>query len=247
MVYTRLIGSRSSDKPLFALLIDPDRTDGIRLDTTLKAARAAGVDLLLVGSSILLEKGAEETVNAIKSVCDIPVVLFPGSNLQLTPHADALLFLSLISGRNPDLLIGQHVQAAPIVRRLGIETIPTGYLLIDSGHPTAATYMSQSAPIPHDKDDIAAATAMAGELLGLKAIYLDAGSGARHPVRASMIRKVRASVGVPIIVGGGIRTPEHVAAACAGGADVVVVGNSVEQETDVLFDLVAATRMAARS
>lgn len=238
--------SRTEGRPLFALLIDPDRHVESSLRSVADAAGAAGVDILLVGSSILLEKGTAETTRLLKSCCDLPVVLFPGNSMQVTEEADALLFLSLISGRNPDLLIGQHVQAAPSIRRSGIETIPTGYMLIDSGTPTSASYMSQSAPIPHDKDDIAAATAMAGELLGMKAIYLDAGSGARYAVRKTMISKVRSSVKAPLIVGGGIRTPDQVATAIAAGADVVVVGNSVEQDPESLFELAAPVKSTCR-
>jgi putative glycerol-1-phosphate prenyltransferase len=229
------------------LLIDPDRLDEDNLRKTVQSAITAGVDLFFVGSSLLLEKGTDTTVRTIKAMCRIPVFLFPGNNLQVTEHADALLFLSLISGRNPDLLIGQHVQAAPMIRRSGLETIPTGYMLIDSGAPTSASYMSQTAPIPHDKDDIAAATAMAGEMLGLKAIYLDAGSGARYTVRPSMIEKVRSVVSVPLIVGGGLRDSSHITAACIAGADVIVVGNSVERDPESLFDLIAPVKTFGRT
>ncbi|MFM8433581.1 MAG: geranylgeranylglyceryl/heptaprenylglyceryl phosphate synthase [Bacteroidota bacterium] len=246
MVYRRIQQARSDNRPMFALLIDPDRHTPESLVSSANAAVGAGVDLLLLGSSILLENGTAEAAKSIKSVCDLPVVLFPGHGMQVTNEAHALLFLSLISGRNPDLLIGQHVHVAPSIKRSGLETIPTGYMLIDSGAPTSASYMSQSAPIPHDKDDIAAATAMAGELLGMKTSYLDAGSGARFAVRESMIAKVRTSVNLPLIVGGGLRSAEQVSRACEAGADMVVVGNSVEKDPDSLFDLTAPIRASYR-
>lgn len=227
-------------KKQFAVLVDPDRNDENQLTHTARLATAAGVDMLFVGSSLLLDNGVTRCVRSLKEHTSLPVVLFPGHSIQVTSAADAMLFLTLISGRNPELLIGQQVVAAPFIKRSGLEVIPTGYLLIDSGAPTSASYMSQTAPIPYDKDDIAAATAMAGELLGLKSIYLDGGSGARMPIRPSMIHKVRASVELPIIVGGGIRTPEQVSAAYGAGADVVVVGNSLEENPELLFELATA-------
>ncbi len=227
-------------KKQFAVLVDPDRNDENQLTHTARLATAAGVDMLFVGSSLLLDNGVTRCVRILKEHTSLPVVLFPGHSIQVTSAADAMLFLTLISGRNPELLIGQQVVAAPFIKRSGLEVIPTGYLLIDSGAPTSASYMSQTAPIPYDKDDIAAATAMAGELLGLKSIYLDGGSGARLPIRPSMIQKVRASVELPIIVGGGIRTPEQVSAAYGAGADVVVVGNSLEENPELLFELATA-------
>lgn len=242
-----LKNAREKGNKLFALLIDPDRNDESSLARTAALAVEAEVDFLLVGSSILLDNTVDATVAFLKSRCRIPVVLFPGNAIQLSPNADALLLLSLISGRNPELLIGQHVVAAPYIRKSGIETIPTGYLLVDSGAPTSASYMSQTFPIPHDKDDIAAATAIAGELLGLQSMYLDAGSGARFTVSERMVRKVRSSINVPLIVGGGIRTPEKLMGLAAAGADLLVVGNSIEQEPELLMGLTAALRSVAVS
>jgi putative glycerol-1-phosphate prenyltransferase len=238
----RLESAKRNNKKLFALLVDPDKNDDRSLKATAVNAVEAGVDLLLVGSSLLLDKGTDHCVSVLKSSCHLPVFLFPGNSFQLTEKADGILFLSLISGRNADLLIGQQVVAAPFLRKAGIEVLPTGYLLIDGGTPTSASYMSQSMPVPHDKSDIAAATAIAGELLGMKTIYLDTGSGALRTVNEKMVKKIRASVETPLIVGGGIRTREKVNSLFEAGADMVVVGNSVEQDPALLFELTGAER-----
>ena len=226
----------------FAVLIDPDRSEDPQLDRLLGLAAEAGVDYFLVGGSLLVKDRLEACLTRIKANSKIPAILFPGSPLQIHPLADAILFLSLISGRNPELLIGQHVIAAPYLRQSGLEVLPTGYLLVDGGRPTTVSYMSQTAPIPADKNDIAATTALAGELLGLKLMYLDAGSGAMNPVSSSMIRAVRETISLPLLVGGGIRTPEQAAAAVAAGADLVVVGNVLEKEAGVLLELVRAVK-----
>lgn len=206
------------------------------------ATTEARPDLLFVGGSLLSRNNVRETVVAIKQKSNIPVVLFPGSTMQFTEEADALLFLSLISGRNPDLLIGRHVEIAPILRQSSIEVLPTGYMLIDSGMPTTASYISNSSPIPHNKADVAACTAMAGELLGLRLIYLDAGSGANRPVSPEMIGMVRNHVQIPVIVGGGIRNELQMAEAMEAGADVVVVGNAIETEPDLIHRFSTAIR-----
>ena len=162
--------------------------------------------------------------------------------MQVSHDADAILFLSLISGRNPELLIGNHVLVAPMIKNANLEVIPTGYMLIDSGAPTSASYMSQTFPIPHDKNDIAECTAIAGELLGLKAIYLDAGSGARFPVSAGMVNAVKKSISVPLIVGGGIKTAEKAIELSAAGADIIVVGNAIESEPNLLNEIAGALK-----
>lgn len=246
MILEKLRSARLRSEKLFALLVDPDRHTDASLADTATLAMQAKVDFLFVGSSLLLDNGTEHCVEVLRSHCSIPLLLFPGNSMQVTPKADALLFLSLISGRNPDLLIGQQVIAAPFIKRSGLQAISTGYLLIDSGKPTAASYMSQTAPIPHDKDDIAAATAIAGELLGMQLIYLDAGSGARYTVSPTMISKVKRAVDLPLIVGGGIRSAEKVSELCAAGADVIVVGNSLEDDPGLLFELIAAAKSPSR-
>lgn len=234
--------ARRAGRKQLAVLIDPDETEGAALERLAAAAVEAGVDFLFVGGSLLVKDGLEACLRALRERCDIPLVLFPGSALQVSPLADGILFLSLISGRNPELLIGQHVIAAPYVRQSGLEALPTGYLLIDGGRPTTVSYMSQTAPIPADKPDIAATTALAGELLGLQLMYMDAGSGARQAISPEMIRAVRQTIAVPLIVGGGIRTPEQAALAVSAGADMIVVGNALEKEPGLLGSLAKALR-----
>jgi putative glycerol-1-phosphate prenyltransferase len=235
--------ARRENRKLFSVLVDPDKTDSASLDRLIADSRESGVDLFLVGSSILRDESFTSTLLRLREKAPCPVVLFPGNALQVSDQADGILLLSLISGRNADLLIGQHVIAAPFLQRSGIEILPTGYLLIDSGAPTSVSYMSQTLPIPHDKDDIAACTALAGEQLGLQLIYLDAGSGARHPVSARMVRAVRQAVDVPIIVGGGIRTPEKAAELALAGADMIVIGNSLETDPGLLQELADAVHL----
>lgn len=223
-----------------ALLIDPDKISDEQVLALVSEAKKCSVDLFFVGSSLLLSDRFERCIELIKDHCEIPVVIFPGNNLQVSSKADAIFFLSLISGRNPDMLIGKHVIAAPHLKRAGIEVIPTGYMLIESGTPTAVSYMSNTTPIPHDKNDIAICTAMAGELLGLKFIYMDAGSGAKNTISSSMIESVRAAIDIPLIIGGGIRTPEKARELCLAGADILVVGNALEHDASLLRSLADA-------
>jgi putative glycerol-1-phosphate prenyltransferase len=226
---------QSASKQL-AVLIDPDKLSPKQLEDTAKKAQQAGVNFLFVGGSLLTSDTLFHCVRILKENSDIPVVLFPGNTYQIARNADAMLFLSLISGRNPDMLIGMHVLAAPYLKLSGLETIPTGYMLIDSGKPTAVTYMSNSFPIPSDKKDIAACTAMAGEMLGLKLIYMDAGSGAAVTIPEEMISFVKDSIDVPMIIGGGIKTPETLRKILAAGADVAVVGNRFEEHPELIME-----------
>ena len=239
-VYESLLRAKANGGKMLAVLIDPDKTSAEESFGICEVAMQAQVDFFFVGSSLLVNGNLRDCVTALKRSSNIPVVLFPGSMMQVCEEADAILFLSLISGRNPDFLIGQQVQAAPMLRATSLEVIPTGYMLIDCGHPTSVTYMSQTIPIPHDKNDIASTTAMAGEMLGLKAIYLDAGSGARLPVSASMIGSVRRHVSVPVIAGGGIRTPEKAQQNCRAGADIIVIGNAVEENRGLVAEISSA-------
>lgn len=237
-VQEQLREAKGSGRKLLAVLIDPDfGTDEAALERTVQHACMARADLLFVGGSLLTSASFDRCVALVKRWSTKPVVLFPGSPAQLSGHADAVLFLSLISGRNPELLIGHHVTAAPTVKALGIEAIPTGYLLVDGGRATTAHYVSQSSPVPYDKPGIAAATALAGELLGLRAIYLDTGSGAPRSVSPAMVAAVRATVDAPIIVGGGIRDAATARALCDAGADVLVVGTAIEQDPETVFAL----------
>lgn len=195
-------------KKQFAVLIDPDKLSDDQFENIGKLSQKAGVNFLFVGGSLLTSDTLFRSIKILKENCNIPVVLFPGNTYQVSRNADALLFLSLISGRNPDMLIGMHVISAPYIKLSGVETVPTGYMLIDSGKPTSVTYMSNSLPIPHDKNDIAACTAMAGEMLGLRVIFMDAGSGAGVTISEDMVRFVKSSIEIPLIIGGGIKTPK---------------------------------------
>lgn len=240
-----LRAARPRGRKQFALLLDPDKLPPAELPERAQHAQAAGVDLLLVGGSLLTTDRAAETVLALKAHCALPVVLFPGSPLQVVPGADAVLLLSLISGRNPELLIGQHVLAAPRLQKLeqnGLEILSTGYLLVDGGRPTSASYVSGTQPLPHDKPELAAYTALAGQYLGLQALYLDAGSGAERAVSPEMVRAVRQLTTQPLFVGGGLRTPEAVAERLAAGADVAVVGTALESEPEALAAFVGAVK-----
>ncbi len=213
----------------WAVLIDPDHLKSDDVERFMGRIALLDPNFIFIGGSLITAAGFEETAAAVKRHCSCPLVLFPGSPTQLTPHVDALLLLSLLSGRNPELLIGHHVVAAPRIRELGLEPIATGYLLIDGGKPTTASYISGTSPIPRDKPEIAAATAMAAEQLGFHCIYLDSGSGADLPVPSTTIEAVRSAVQLPLIVGGGIRTLEQREAAHTAGADLVVMGTVFEK------------------
>ncbi len=234
-IYQQISQQSQQGKKLFAWLVDPDKYTDAYLEHTLSIAVKSGVDLVFIGGSLLVDNRVDNCIHIIKNNSDLPIVLFPGSPIQVYNTADAILLLSLISGRNADLLIGRHVESAPFIKKSGLEVIPTGYMLVDCGKPTTASYISNTFPIPYDKPDIAACTAMAGELLGLKTIYLDGGSGASKPISVNMIETVRRSVDIPIIVGGGMRTKEQINLACQAGADVVVVGNAIETDPELLY------------
>lgn len=238
MIYD-LIANRSSGT--FALLIDPDKYSAQEVSRIAIYAENCGTDLILLGGS-LTRNSMDIALKAIKRVTPTPVLLFPGSVFQLCPNADAILLLSLISGRNPEFLIGNHVVAAHAIKESGMEIIPTGYILIDSGTPTSVQYMSNTMPIPSSKSDIVVATALAGQQLGLKAIYLEGGSGAQLPISVETIVEVKNNINLPIIVGGGLHTPQQVHAARSAGASMVVVGNALEKNIDILKDLVDASR-----
>lgn len=213
----------------FAVLIDPDKHTASSLRKIKTLSIDSGADLFFFGGSLLTKDRVDELLDVLKKDNPLPVILFPGNNFQINPKADGILLLSLISGRNPELLIGRHVVAAPYIKESGLEVIPTGYILVDGGAATTVSYMSSTTPIPADKPGIAACTAMAGEMLGLALIYLDAGSGAGNPVPANMIREVRKCTSVPLVVGGGITTPAKARKAMSAGADIIVVGNALEQ------------------
>ncbi|MEE4198908.1 MAG: geranylgeranylglyceryl/heptaprenylglyceryl phosphate synthase [Bacteroidales bacterium] len=224
---------------LFALLIDPDHHTEKSLISLTQKANEALVDLIFIGGS-LLTRSIDDSIQTLKKHTSIPVLLFPGSLLQLSTKADGVLLLSLISGRNPDLLIGNHVVAASYLKQSKLEILPTGYMLVEGGKTTSVEYMSNTKPIPSDKPDIAVATAMAGEMLGLKLIYLEAGSGAKAPLTTQTISQVKNNIHIPLIVGGGITTPEDIQRMVAAGADIIVSGTALEQDPQLLKALVQA-------
>lgn len=246
-LYSDLLNAKSAGEKRLAVLIDPGKLAPRRLERTVELAVECGVHYFFIGGSLVVNNMLDAVLAGIRERCSIPLVLFPGNSFQLTYRADALLFLSLISGRNPELLIGQHVISAPFLKMAPLEIISTGYMLVDGGVQTAVQYMSNTYPIPANKNDIAVCTALAGEMLGLKMIYLDAGSGAKNPVPESMIESVRAAITVPLIVGGGIRTPEQAAADFSAGADVLVVGNAVEENPELIRGLAAAVEQYSAS
>jgi len=237
-IYSDILVRCKAGKKSLAVLVDPDKVENPQtLQVLINQANENCVDFFFVGGSLLTSNNMADVVRQIKENVTIPVILFPGHAIQVDPQADGILFLSLISGRNPELLIGQHVVTAPILRNTKLEVIPTGYLLIYSGKLTAVAYMSNTTPIPEDKYSLAACTALAGEMLGLKMIYLDAGSGAERPINKKMISAVRKNVQVPLIVGGGINTPQKATDAFEAGADVIVIGNALEKNADLLNDI----------
>lgn len=239
-IYKDILSAKQKNQKKFVVLIDPDKSHKDGLDKLLRMSNDAHVDYFFIGGSLLMNNKLDHFISEIKSRSDIPCILFPGNGFQISAYADAILYLSLISGRNPDLLIGKHVETAAHIRETKLEVISTGYMLIDGGKNTAVNYMSHTQPIPSDKNSIAAATAIAGEMLGMKMIYLEAGSGAMTPVSTSMISHVRKHVNIPIIVGGGISTPEKAQKNLEAGADIIVVGNAIEKDPELLIDLSAA-------
>ncbi|MBN2787176.1 MAG: geranylgeranylglyceryl/heptaprenylglyceryl phosphate synthase [Paludibacteraceae bacterium] len=234
-IYSHIQSAITSHKKLFAVLIDPDKCVDKHLTHFIALAQQAQPDFIFIGGS-LTNQSTDKMIEKIKKSCTIPVVLFPGSASQFSPKADALLFLSLISGRNPDFLIGQHVVSAPFIKKSGIETISTGYMLIESGSTTSVEYMSNTRAIPRQKTGIAVATAIAGELLGNKLIYLEAGSGATQPVPTQIIEAVKQHISVPLIVGGGLRTCNDIEQALQAGADIIVVGNILEKNPELMVE-----------
>jgi putative glycerol-1-phosphate prenyltransferase len=239
-IYSSLMQNMKQGKKQFAVLIDPDKLSPEEIARIMEASVKAEVDFLFVGGSLLTNNNFDTCLSQIKENCSIPVILFPGDIMQINSKADGILLLSLISGRNAEMLIGKHVVAAPYLRESQLEILSTGYMLIDSGKPTTALYMSNSAPIPADKNDIAISTALAGEMLGLKLIYLDAGSGAEKPVPVEMIRNVKQNISIPLVVGGGITTPEKAYEISKAGADLVVIGNAIENGSTLISEFAFA-------
>lgn len=239
-IYNQFVQKKHANKKSFAVLIDPDKVDNASIEQLVGLATEANVDYFFVGGSLVISTHLDDCIRQIKTSCNIPVVLFPGSPSQVSRYADALLYLSLISGRNPELLIGQHVVSVPFVKKSGLEIIPTGYMVIDGGAPTTVSYISNATPIPSDKADISMCTAMAGEMLGMKLIYMDAGSGAKKPITERMIEKVAQNIEIPLIIGGGITNAEKAYLNCKAGADVIVVGNAIEKDPMLIKEISTA-------
>lgn len=230
-IYASILQNIANGKKMLAVLIDPDKCTNEHLQTLLPLLKEHTPNFIFVGGS-QLKISFSILIETFKKEINIPVVLFPGDVTQFSPNADALLFISLISGRNAEYLISQHVNAAIPINKSGLEVIPTGYILIDGAKKSAVEYISNTQPIPRDKNDIALATALAGELLGMKTIYLEAGSGANMPVPLEMIQHVKSQISVPLIVGGGIKNNAQLQAAYRAGADLVVIGNVLETEPE---------------
>ena len=237
VIYQSLVEKKRKGQKSFAVLIDPDKVGAADIDQLTQLAVEAKVDYLFVGGSLVISNHLDEVVKRVKQRCNIPVILFPGSPSQISVHADGLLYLSLISGRNPELLIGQHVISAAAVRQSGLEIISTGYMVVDGGAPTTVSYISNASPIPADKNEIAMCTAMAGEMLGMEVIYMDAGSGAKRAISEAMIEKVARTIEAPLIVGGGITDPEKAYINCKAGADVIVIGNAIEKDRALIKEM----------
>ena len=241
-LYKTILLRREANHKMLAVLLDPDQCRGSMLAKTVATLKSNIPDFIFVGGSHTVTASVDSLIELLKDEVKTNVVLFPGNTSQFSTHADALLYLSLLSGRNAEYMIGQHLTSAVAIKKSRIEVIPTGYLLIDGGKPSSVEYISNTRPIPRDKNEIALSTAVAGELLGMRLIYLEAGSGADIPVPAEMIEYVSAGLSLPLIVGGGIKTTEQLAAAFEAGSDLVVVGNIFEKDPALIADFVACAK-----
>ena len=236
--FNNILDKCQAKEKMFAVLVDPDKYDSPKdLQELIYNLKQALPDIIFIGGSLVNNGNFELVINELSNLKIAPVIIFPGNNKQVSSNADAILLLSLISGRNADFLIGQHVVSALDIKNANLEVIPTGYMLIESGPTTSAQYMSNTQPIPYNKTDIAIATALAGEQLGLKFIYMDGGSGAKNPISKEMIKGVRQTVNTPLIIGGGIRNKEQAIDAWNSGADIVVIGNAIENNPELALEI----------
>ncbi|MBL4669459.1 MAG: geranylgeranylglyceryl/heptaprenylglyceryl phosphate synthase [Flavobacteriales bacterium] len=236
-VYQSILNNTNNGVKMFGVLIDPDKQNVKELLDTVKLCNNSAVDFFFVGGSIITQGDMQKTTRLIKENTTKPIIIFPGNPDQISKYADAILFLSLISGRNPEFLIGHQVSAAPLIKKSNLEVIPTGYLLVDCGTTTTAIYVSDTLPIPHNNAEIAANTALAGEYLGLNLTYIDGGSGAKKCISTSMISKTKAAKNGPLIIGGGIRTPQAAEEIYKAGADIIIVGNGAEKNRDLIKEI----------
>lgn len=241
-----MITDASNQQKKLAVLIDPDHINNEQLQRIVDLSNQANISYFFIGGSLIVKDCLDEVLTYIKSNSQIPTIIFPGNNLQINEKADGLLFLSLISGRNPEYLIGKHIVSAPYLKQSSIETISTGYMLIESGQPTSVSYVSHTQPIPADKPDIAYCTAAAGELLGMQLIFMDAGSGAKNPISTNMIKKVKSDLEIPLIIGGGIQSIDKIKANFEAGADIQVIGNYIEQNPEFILELKKLSYSATR-
>jgi len=229
-IFNYLLSVKEEKGAGYIVLIDPDKNSEKSLEEKISKINECGVDAIFVGGSLILDNNCEKRVKMIKSLSKLPIIFFPGGISQLNKYYDAMLFMSILSGRNPHYLIGEQVIAAPIVKDLGIETIPTGYLIIDGGSNSSVQFMSGSNPIPTEKPDILVAHALAAQYLGKKIVYLESGSGAKNAIPNHLIEAVKSYIEIPIIVGGGIRTPESAYEKVQAGANFVVTGTAIEDD-----------------
>jgi len=241
-IYRHILNSKKKGKKLFAVLVDPDKFN----PEVIREANKSKVDFIFMGGSGLKKEKFHTCINTVSKLTKIPLVIFPGGREQISEKADAILLLSLISGRNPDYLIGEHIRASRQLQKSKLEIIPTGYVLIHGGKKVSTHKVSKTSPIKHFDIELAASTAIAGELLGMKLIYLEAGSGAKKPLSKVMIQRVKKNISVPLIAGGGIDSAEKAKAICNAGADVVVVGNAIEKDITLVKKIKhELTRIAA--
>jgi len=244
-IYNHLLNTIKEKGAVYLVLLDPDKLPENKLAVFLKHCEKSGVDGFLVGGSLMVNGDFESFVEKVKTNTNLPSIIFPGSITQVSSFADAILFLSVVSGRNPEHLIGKHVLAAPSIKKSGIEPISTAYILVESGSTTTAIYMSGSLPVPRNKPEIAAATALASEYLGMKLIYLEAGSGADKSVPNETVKAVSNQSSIPVVVGGGIRNPQTAREKVENGASIIVTGNYFEDENnwDLIKDFASAVHI----
>jgi len=236
-IYQDILTRISNSKRLLAVLIDPDKMRVENVSSFLLKVNDSIATHILVGGSEVDEGKTERLIIEIKKYTQLPIILFPGDHIQISDKADALLFLSLISGRNPEYLIGKQVESISKLRQANLEIIPTGYVLLENGKQTSVERVSKTKPLKRNNIDLIMDTAKAGELLGMKLIYLEAGSGATHPIEASIIKRVKTQLNIPLIVGGGIRSTQAIESAFASGANMVVVGTAFEEDESFFNDI----------
>ncbi len=228
--YQKLLAIKKRKKTGLLVLLDPDKKSPSALARFARTMETAGADAFLIGSSLMVSSSFEKSVRAVRKAVKLPLIIFPNSSGMLSGSADAVLFTSLLSGRNPNLLIDEHVKAAPLIKSLKLEAIPTAYILIESGNLTSVCYLSNTMPIPRNKPEIAKAHALAAEYMGMKFVYLEAGSGAALPVPADTVREIRDYINLPLIVGGGITDPSYARRIASAGASFIVIGNVLEKD-----------------